>query len=145
MSTLGSSSNPSSNPSEAQSNTVPSAWRHITELRDGAGKKSYFCTFCKKTYNGGAKEKHAGVLGDTSGMNVHNLYDVDDDDDEVQVLTQQTTQKKDGKRKAPTSQTQTVPPFSKRGIHDVGEYLSPMWRVMRVWSRSQLLGVLSKF
>ena len=64
MSTPGSSPNPSSNLCEAQSNIVPfgsqastqpnlrskkdPAWRHITELRDGARKKSYFFTFCKK-------------------------------------------------------------------------------------------------
>ena len=63
MSTPGSSSNPSSNPSEAQSSTVPSgsqastqpnlrlkkdpAWRHITELRDGAGKIHIFVPFEK--------------------------------------------------------------------------------------------------
>ncbi|XP_023752194.1 uncharacterized protein LOC111900549 [Lactuca sativa] len=174
MSTPGSSSNPSE---EAQSNTVSSgsqastqpnvrakkdpAWRYITQLDSGGGKKAYFCTFCKNTYNGGGinrmkqhlagvpgaisacpscpgdikfvmkssldenakktKEKHAGVLSDTLGVNVDNMYDVidDDDDDDVQVLTQQSTQKKDGKRKAPhASQTKTVPPFLKRGMHD---------------------------
>nr|KAJ0212183.1 hypothetical protein LSAT_V11C400224240 [Lactuca sativa] len=190
MSTPGSSSNPSSNMSEAQSNTVPSGsqastqpnlrskkdptWRHITELRDGAGKSHIFVPFVKKNIQWWrmkqhlvrvpgsiaacpscpgdikflikssldentkkAKEKHVGVLGNTSGMNVHNLYDDDDDDDEVQVLTQQTTQK-NGKRKAPTSQTQIVPPFFKRGMHDPSQpsikaaLQRPSYHAMRV-------------
>lgn len=64
-----------------------------------------------------AKEKHVVVLGDSSSMNVHNLYGFFDDDDKVQVLTQQITQK-NGKRKAhPTSQTQIVPIFFKRVLH----------------------------
>ncbi|XP_052622338.1 uncharacterized protein LOC128127703 [Lactuca sativa] len=62
-------------------------------------EKFIFLYLLKKTYNGGginrmkqqlagvpAKDKHAGVLGDTLRMNVHNLYDVDDDDDEVQGM-----------------------------------------------------------
>nr|KAJ0206694.1 hypothetical protein LSAT_V11C500275460 [Lactuca sativa] len=55
------------------------------------------------------KVKRASVLSDTSGVNVDNMYD----------YSPNNQLKKYGKRKAPhTSQTQTVPPFFKRGMHD---------------------------
>ncbi|XP_039042218.1 uncharacterized protein LOC120181063 [Hibiscus syriacus] len=43
------------------------AWRYVNELQDEHGRKSYFCTFCQKTFHGGGinrmKQHLAGVKG----------------------------------------------------------------------------------
>ncbi|XP_039013548.1 uncharacterized protein LOC120143239 [Hibiscus syriacus] len=92
------------------------AWRYVNELQDEHGRKSYFCTFCQKTFHGGginrmkqhlaevkAKEKRGCSLGIHTNL---------DEDEEVQKQTTKTS-----KRKASSN----LQSFFKRGINDLSQ------------------------